>query len=58
MSKTILVVDDDEEIVKLISKTLRYEQFAVITASSGEKLYLRWRITLLISLFSISSCLI
>ncbi|WP_342548739.1 response regulator transcription factor [Paenibacillus sp. FSL P2-0089] len=37
MSKTILVVDDDEEIVKLITKTLRYEQFAVITASSGRE---------------------
>lgn len=37
MSKTILVVDDDEEIVKLITKSLRYEQFAVITARSGEE---------------------
>lgn len=37
MSKTILVVDDDAEIVKLITKTLRYEQFAVITACSGRE---------------------
>lgn len=37
MSKTILVVDDDQEIVKLITKSLRYEQFEVITARSGEE---------------------
>lgn len=37
MTKTILVVDDDQEIVKLITKSLRYEQFEVITARSGEE---------------------
>lgn len=37
MSKTILVVDDDEEIVKLITKSLRYEQFTVVTASCGKE---------------------
>ncbi|MGO4948599.1 response regulator transcription factor [Paenibacillus sp. DRB1-1] len=37
MPKTILVVDDDEEIVKLITKSLRYEQFAIISACSGKE---------------------
>ncbi|CAM4386068.1 response regulator transcription factor [Paenibacillus typhae] len=37
MTKTILVVDDDKEIVKLITKSLRYEQFATIPAYSGKE---------------------
>ncbi|MFT4005513.1 MAG: response regulator [Lacrimispora sp.] len=37
MQKKILVVDDDEDIVKLITKSLRYEQFETISASSGEE---------------------
>ncbi|NEU27860.1 response regulator transcription factor [Paenibacillus polymyxa] len=37
MLKTILVVDDDEEIVKLITKSLRYEQFAILPAYSGRE---------------------
>ncbi|MNM47092.1 hypothetical protein D3C81_580520 [compost metagenome] len=36
MLKTILVVDDDEVIVKLITKSLRYEQFAILSAYSGK----------------------
>jgi two-component system, OmpR family, lantibiotic biosynthesis response regulator NisR/SpaR len=35
--KTILVVDDDEDIVKLITRSLRYEQFEVVTAFSGKE---------------------
>lgn len=35
MEKTILVVDDDQDIVKLITKSLRLEQFEVISAHSG-----------------------
>ncbi|SDH83714.1 response regulator transcription factor [Desulfosporosinus hippei] len=35
MEKTILVVDDDPDIVKLITKSLRLEQFEVIVAHSG-----------------------
>lgn len=35
MEKTILVVDDDQDIVKLITKSLRLEQFEVISAYSG-----------------------
>ncbi len=37
MDKTVLVVDDDKDIVKLITKSLRYEQFEVITAYSGKE---------------------
>jgi len=35
VEKTILVVDDDPDIVKLITKSLRLEQFEVIAAHSG-----------------------
>lgn len=37
MPKTILVVDDDEDIVTLITKSLRYEQFKTIPAYSGKE---------------------
>lgn len=37
MEKTILVVDDDRDIVKLITKSLRFEQFEVIPAYSGKE---------------------
>jgi DNA-binding response OmpR family regulator len=37
MEKTILVVDDDQDIVKLITKSLRIEQFDVIPAYSGKE---------------------
>ena len=37
MKKTILVVDDDHDIVKLITKSLRLEQFEVIPAYSGKE---------------------
>ncbi|ODA39118.1 response regulator transcription factor [Desulfosporosinus sp. BG] len=37
MEKTILVVDDDRDIVKLIMKSLRLEQFEVIAAYSGQE---------------------
>ncbi|GGG20842.1 hypothetical protein GCM10010913_48850 [Paenibacillus aceti] len=37
MLKTILVVDDDEDIVKLITKSLRYEQFEILPAYSGKE---------------------
>lgn len=37
MKKKILVVDDDEDIVKLITKSLRYEQFETSSAYSGEE---------------------
>ena len=37
MNKTILVVDDDKDIVKLITKSLRFEQFEVIPAYSGKE---------------------
>lgn len=41
MDKTVLVVDDDKDIVKLITKSLRFEQFEVIPAYSGkEALYM------------------
>lgn len=36
MGNTILVVDDDQDIVKLITKSLRLEQFEVIPACSGK----------------------
>lgn len=35
MGQTILVVDDDRDIVKLITESLKYEQFNVISAYSG-----------------------
>lgn len=35
MDKTVLVVDDDQDIVKLITKSLIYEQFEAIPAYSG-----------------------
>jgi len=35
VEKTILVVDDDADIVKLITKGLQFEQFEVIQANSG-----------------------
>lgn len=37
MLKKILVVDDDKDIVKLITNSLRYEQFETISAYSGEE---------------------
>jgi DNA-binding response OmpR family regulator len=37
MLKTILVVDDDKDIVKLITKSLRYEQFEILPAYSGKE---------------------
>ncbi|MHA6532458.1 response regulator transcription factor [Paenibacillus sp. BAC0078] len=37
MPKTILVVDDDEDIVKLITKSLRCEQFEILPAYSGKE---------------------
>ena len=37
MDKTVLVVDDDKDIVKLITKSLRFEQFEVIPAYSGNE---------------------
>ncbi len=37
MPKTILVVDDDKDIVTLITKSLRYEQFEAIPAYSGKE---------------------
>jgi two-component system, OmpR family, lantibiotic biosynthesis response regulator NisR/SpaR len=37
MVKTILVVDDDQDIVNLITKSLRYEQFEAIPAYSGKE---------------------
>lgn len=37
MNKTILVVDDDHDIVKLITKSLRFEQFETIPAYSGKE---------------------
>ncbi|HBF37966.1 MAG TPA: DNA-binding response regulator [Firmicutes bacterium] len=35
MAKIILVVDDEPDIVKLITKSLKYEQFEVVPAYSG-----------------------
>ncbi len=37
MPKTILVVDDDKDIITLITKSLRYEQFEAIPAYSGKE---------------------
>ena len=37
MDKTILVVDDDQDIVKLIIKSLRFEQLEAIPAYSGKE---------------------
>jgi DNA-binding response OmpR family regulator len=37
MDKTVLVVDDDQDIVKLIIKSLRLEQFEAIPAYSGQE---------------------
>jgi DNA-binding response OmpR family regulator len=37
MEKTVLVVDDDQDIVKLITKSLRFEQFEAIPAYSGKE---------------------
>ena len=37
MQKKILVVDDDKDIVKLITKSLSYEGFETISASSGKE---------------------
>ncbi len=37
MEKTILVVDDDHDIVKLITKSFKYEQFDAIQAYSGKE---------------------
>lgn len=37
MDKTVLVVDDDQDIVKLITKSLRFEQFEVVSAYSGKE---------------------
>ncbi|MCS1352165.1 response regulator transcription factor [Mechercharimyces sp. CAU 1602] len=35
--RTVLVVDDDKDIVRLITETLQYEQFTVIAAYSGQE---------------------
>lgn len=37
MAKTILVVDDEQDIVKLITQSLKYEQFEVVPAYSGKE---------------------
>jgi two-component system, OmpR family, lantibiotic biosynthesis response regulator NisR/SpaR len=37
MGKTVLIIDDDQDIVKLIMKSLKYEQFDVISAYSGKE---------------------
>ena len=37
MSKTVLIVDDDRDIVTLIAKSLTLEQFSVIPAHSGKE---------------------
>lgn len=37
MEKTILVADDDRDIVKLISESLKFEQYSVIPAYSGKE---------------------
>ncbi|MCL6457427.1 MAG: response regulator transcription factor [Gorillibacterium sp.] len=37
MGRTILVVDDDQDIVRLISDGLTYEQFSVLPAYSGKE---------------------
>ncbi|MDP4094451.1 MAG: response regulator transcription factor [Bacillota bacterium] len=37
MGKTILVVDDDQDIVNMIIKGLRFEQFEAISANSGNE---------------------
>jgi DNA-binding response OmpR family regulator len=37
VAKTILVVDDDPDIIKLITQSLKYEQFEVIPAYSGNE---------------------
>ncbi|EWG09299.1 response regulator [Cytobacillus firmus DS1] len=37
MGKTILVVDDDHDIVRLITESLKFEQFYTIQAYSGKK---------------------
>ncbi|EHJ01440.1 two component transcriptional regulator, winged helix family [Clostridium sp. DL-VIII] len=37
MQKKILVVDDDKDIVKLITKSLSYEGFEIISAYSGKE---------------------
>ncbi len=37
MGKTILVVDDDPDIIKLITQSLKYEQFEVVSAGSGKE---------------------
>lgn len=37
MGKTILVIDDDPDIIKLITQSLKYEQFEVVSACSGKE---------------------
>lgn len=37
MKETILVVDDDEKIVQMLSRALRFEGYQVSTASNGEE---------------------
>lgn len=37
MKETILVVDDDEKIVQMLSRALRFEGYQVITAFNGEE---------------------
>ena len=37
MQKKILVIDDDKDIVKLITKSLSYEGFGTISAYSGKE---------------------
>lgn len=39
VQKKILVIDDDKDIVKLITKSLSYEGFETISAYSGKKPY-------------------
>lgn len=37
MKKRVLVIDDDEDIVKLVTKSLKFEYFEVIPAYSGKE---------------------
>ncbi|MCU1808175.1 hypothetical protein NVV31_22650 [Cytobacillus firmus] len=40
MGKTILVVDDERAIVKLITESLKFKQFNAMRAYSGKESYL------------------
>lgn len=49
--QTVLIVDDDVKLLKMLQRTLVYEGLQVVTASNGEEALVKWMFASLILLF-------